>query len=304
VKPAKFDYVAVDSRCAAVQKMSDLGDDARILAGGQSLIPLLSLRMSAPSVLIDINNATDMAYLHLAEPSPGTDTAELRIGGLTRHYELVEHTLTRTHCGLLASAAGEVGHTQIRNRGTLGGSVAHADPHAEYPMVLSALDARVVCESTSGVRTVPAADFFIGAYETARHEDEVVVEVRIPVLDHGGWGFYELASRPGDFPLFAVAVVLKTDQGRIVEPRVWMIGVSDHPVRLESVEATLVGHDLRLAGLADAAATEAAGVELANDEDLPTTVQRRMLTHGARTALQDAIERAVTGSTPPTAAAA
>jgi CO/xanthine dehydrogenase FAD-binding subunit len=239
VKPAPFGYLAPRSRHEAVEALREFGADAKILAGGQSLVPLLAMRLARPSVLVDINRIRDLSFIRVA-------SGEMVIGAMTRQRQIETHRLVTKHAPLLRDAVRWIGHPQIRTRGTLGGSLAHADPAAELPAVALVLGAHLVLTSVRGKRTVAGEEFFTGYLSTAMEPDELLTEVRVPVQPpDAGWAFLEVARRRGDFALVGVAVLLRADAARrISEARMACVGVGAGPVRLQDAERFLVGRTL------------------------------------------------------------
>ena len=225
MKPAPFEYVRPDS---VAEALAELGRDpeAKILAGGQSLLPLLNLRLARPSRLVDIVHLQELDRVF-------DDEGSVLIGALVRHRRLETDPLLVRRVPLLAEAAAHIGHRGIRNRGTLGGSLAHADALAELPAVMVTLRATVYAESSSGGRReLPADGFFVGHYTTVLEPDEMVTWVRAPVLPAGaGWGFVECARRHGDFALMAAACTVELDEdGRVADVRAVLLGAGDTPV--------------------------------------------------------------------------
>ena len=221
VAPA-FDYVAADSYDEAVRLLADGGDEAKILAGGQSLMPMLNLRLARPELLIDINSADGR------QPSVGGGM--LALPALTRHRVLLEHDLVRRHCPLLAEAVRHVGNVRVRNRGTVGGSLAHADPTSEIGSCALAAGAQVVARGPGGDRTLPASELFVSYWTTALAETEIITDVLIPVArPRQGWSFHEMVRRTSDFAIVAVAAVVELDEGTdtVAAARVALAGVAD-----------------------------------------------------------------------------
>ena len=219
MKPQAFDYARPDSAEEAVAMLAQSGDDARILAGGQSLMAVLNLRLAQPSVLIDISRVPDLNYVRV-------DGKHLAIGAAATQGSVEWRASLKQEVPLLAQAFPHISHFQIRNRGTVCGSIAHADPSAELPLALLALEGEVVLRSGRGRRVVPAADFFQGMLMTARAQDELVEEVRYPLAQAGvRYAFDEFSSRHGDFAVCAVAAVVKPDGIRLA-----VGGVSDRPL--------------------------------------------------------------------------
>jgi len=238
MKPAAFDYVVADSIDMAVASLADGGGDAKIIAGGQSLVPMLNFRLLRPSVLIDINRIGDLAFIEEAGK-------KIRVGALARHYQLETSPVIARHLPVLASAMTHVAHLAIRNRGTIGGSLSHADPAAELPMMALLLDAELHIASASGKRTITARDFFVGALTVDLARDDIVTEIVLPKLPpKTGWGFEEVARRSGDFALAAAAATLTLSAGVISQARIALTGVGATPVRAAEAEALLVGQAL------------------------------------------------------------
>jgi len=238
MKPAAFDYVIADSIDMAVASLADGGGDAKIIAGGQSLVPMLNFRLLRPSVLIDINRIGDLAFIEEAGK-------KICVGALTRHYQIETSPVIARHLPVLASAMTHVAHLAIRNRGTIGGSLSHADPAAELPMMALLLDAELHIASASGKRTLAASDFFVGALTVDLARDDIVTEIVLPKLPpKTGWGFEEVARRSGDFALAAAAATLTLSAGVISQARIALTGVGATPVRAAEAEALLVGQAL------------------------------------------------------------
>ncbi len=222
MKPYPFKYVRAESLAAVFQQFEEHGDDAQILAGGQSLMPVLNMRLSAPRVLVDINGIEELRGIAL-------DGGEVRIGALTRHREVLESEIVRAHLPLLAEAMPHVAHVAVRNRGTLGGSLALADPAAEMPACAVALGATLVLRSATGERTVAAEDFYQGLYETERRPDEVLAEARFPIAEPGYHGaFQEFARRQGDFAVVGVAAWGHAEGGVLSDLRLVYFGCEGH----------------------------------------------------------------------------
>ena len=249
MKPAAFEYQRVDSVEAAVAGLTSAGEDAKLLAGGQSLVPMLNFRLLQPSVLIDINRIAGLDRLEEREDS-------IRIGALARHHRLETDAMLARRLPVLHAAMAHVAHLAIRNRGTIGGSLSHADPAAELPMLAMLLDARLDIIGPSSQRQVAAADFFLGALTTDLAEDEMLTAVELPTLPAGtGWDFQEVARRAGDFALVALAATLTVSEGVITEARIALMGVGETPLRVPAAEALLHGqamNDPLAAAAADA----------------------------------------------------
>jgi carbon-monoxide dehydrogenase medium subunit len=238
MKPAAFEYIVADSIDMAVASLAQAGGNAKIIAGGQSLVPMLNFRLLRPSVLVDINRIPGLAYVR-------EDGDVVRIGALTRHHQLETSPVIARHFPVLSEAMAHVAHLAIRNRGTIGGSLSHADPAAELPMMALLLDAELRIVSATTTRTVAARDFFRDALSVDLAEDEIVTEVALPTPPpNTGWGFEEVARRSGDFALAAVAVTLTLSNGRIAQARIAMTGVAPTARRVAEAEKLLIGQRL------------------------------------------------------------
>jgi aerobic carbon-monoxide dehydrogenase medium subunit len=235
MKPAAFEYERPASLGEALQALSRHGDKAKLLAGGQSLVPMMNLRLARCDVLVDINRLPGLDQIRV-------DGNELVIGALARHTSVRESAEVAKRCPLLSEAYRHVAHLPIRNRGTIGGNVSHADPASEVPAVLIATDAIVVAKSAQGERKIAAKDFFLGALQTALKATELVTEIRIPVAPaNQGWAFEEESARKGDFALAAVAATLTVAGGSCTQIALAAAGMGDRPVRLAQVEALIKG---------------------------------------------------------------
>jgi CO/xanthine dehydrogenase FAD-binding subunit len=238
MKPASFDYIVAESIDMAVASLKEAGADAKIIAGGQSLVPMLNFRLLRPSVLVDINRIAGLAFIEETDK-------DIRVGALTRHHQLETSPVIARHLPVLSCAMTHVAHLAIRNRGTIGGSLSHADPAAELPMMALLLDAELHVTSASGKRTVAARDFFLDALTVGLEGDDMVTEIVLPKLPQGaGWGFEEVARRHGDFALAAVAVTLTVAGGAIAQARVALTGVGPTTLRATAAETLLMGHAL------------------------------------------------------------
>jgi CO/xanthine dehydrogenase FAD-binding subunit len=236
MKPPPFEYVVAESIDGAVAALG--AGEAKIIAGGQSLVPMLNFRLLRPAILVDINRVPGLAFIE-------EDENAIRIGALTRHHRLETSPLIATAFPVLSAAMEHVAHLAIRNRGTIGGSLSHADPAAELPMLALLLDATLTVASPAGKRTVAARDFFLGALSADLGAQDLVTEIAFPKLPAGtGWGFEEVARRHGDFALAAAAVTLTVAGGKISEARMAMTGVDETARRADGAEAMLAGQAL------------------------------------------------------------
>jgi CO/xanthine dehydrogenase FAD-binding subunit len=235
MKPASFDYVVPISLEAAVEALVAANGDGKAMAGGQSLMPLLNFRMTRPSVVVDLLHIPGLSFIELRD-----DT--VAIGALTRHADLEFSDLIAAKLPVMAAAMPHVAHLAIRNRGTIGGSLSHADPAAELPMLAVFYGATIKVQGQVGRRYIPAEDFFISALSSCLEPDEIVFEIDFPVLtSHNGWAFEEVARRFGDFALASIAISLELFDGRIADARVAVMGVADTPRRLREAEDALRG---------------------------------------------------------------
>ena len=235
MKLPPVEYEAPTTVAEAVDLLAERADEASVLAGGQSLIPLLALRLARPDVLIDINGIAELSGVSASD-------GQVTIGATTREYVAEESQTVADAVPLLAAALPLIGHEAIRSRGTIGGSLAHADPAAELPAVARALDAEFVVRGPSGTRVIPAAEWFEGYLMTARQPDELLVEVRFPAAGPGtGVSFHEVARRHGDFAIVGLATSLVLSGGVISDARLAFAGLSDVPVRAAAAEDLLVG---------------------------------------------------------------
>jgi carbon-monoxide dehydrogenase medium subunit len=286
MKPAPFEYFAPESLEHAVDLLHSHGDGAKVLAGGQSLVPLMNMRLARPAAVVDINRIPALAYI-----AAGAET--IRIGALTRLRAAETSDVVAARCPLLRDALRLVGHVQIRNRGTVGGSVAHADPAAELTAVLALLDGRVVARGRRGTRVIPAADLFVTYLTTSLEADEVLTEVQFPAVPPGaGWSWLEVARRYGDFALAGAGVVLRVAGGAIAEARIGLTGLGPVPVRARAAERLLAGRAASEALWAEAAAAVRDTVE--PDGDIHATAEYRRHVAGVvvQRALREAIGRA------------
>jgi aerobic carbon-monoxide dehydrogenase medium subunit len=256
VIPAAFDYVRADSVDAAVALLGEHGDEAKLIAGGHSLLPMMKLRLAFPSVLIDIGHLSDASYVRV-------DGDEVAIGALTRHRDLVSSDVLHAEAPLIAAVAAEVGDPQIRNRGTIGGSVSHADPAADLPAAVLASDATLVLQGPAGRREVAAAEFFLGYLDTAMSAAEMLVEIRVPRTGPTGWHYEKFTRRANDWAIVAVATV----SGRVA-----LANMGSQPLRATATEAALASG----ASAEEAAAVAAEGTEPVEDMHADAEYRRHL----------------------------
>jgi CO/xanthine dehydrogenase FAD-binding subunit len=289
MKLPPVDYEAPNTVSEAVELLAEHQDQASVLAGGQSLIPLLALRLARPAVLIDINGIAELSGVSAADGWVG-------IGAMTREYVAEESAIVADAVPLLAAALPLIGHEAIRSRGTVGGSLAHADPAAELPAVARALDAEFVVRGPSGERVIPAAEWFEGYLTTSRRPDELLTEVRFPAAGRGtGISFQEVARRHGDFAIVGLAASLTLSGGAISDARLAFAGLSDVPVRAGDAEDLLVG-ERPSAELFEEAARRATDdidppADLHGSADYRKKVAAALVRRGLRAAAANADER-------------
>jgi carbon-monoxide dehydrogenase medium subunit len=289
MKLPDFKYEAPTTVAEATGLLAEHQDEATLLAGGQSLIPLLALRLAHPAVLVDINGLDELSGVSVTD-------GRVAIGALTREYMAEESETVAATVPLLAAALPLIGHEAIRNRGTLGGSLAHADPAAELPAVARALDAELVVRSESGERVIPAAEWFEGYLTTSRRPDEILVEMRFPVAAPGtGVAFQEVARRHGDFAMVGLAASLTLTDGTISDARLAFSGVADVPVRAAEAESLLVGQRPSAELFAEAARRSATALDppadLHGSSDYRKKVAATLVRRGLRAAADNAYER-------------
>ena len=267
MKPAPFRYIAPTTIEHALSLLAEHGDNAKILAGGQSLVPALNFRLARYDVVIDINRISQLAFIR-------HDNGIVRIGSMTRQREIETSDLLARHAPLLAEATRSIAHLPIRSRGTIGGSLSHADPAAEYPAVALALDAELVIAHASGQRRVPARDFIVGPLETALRPDELLTEIRIAARRADeGFAFEEVSRRRGDFAVIGVAAAMSCADGRISDARLAIFGLGDGPALADDAARALIGH-AATAELFEQAGLAAAG-SVTTQGDLHATADYR-----------------------------
>lgn len=271
--PAAFEYVRADSPEAALAALAEHGDEAKLMAGGHSLIPMMKLRLAVPTVVVDIGRLTRLSYIR----DRGDHVA---IGALTTHYEVETSDVLHDHVPLLAHAASHVGDLQVRHRGTIGGSLAHSDPAADLPAVLLALDAVLVATGPGGAtRDIAAADFFTGYFESSLAEGELLTEIRVPKMAGAGWSFQKFNRRAQDWAIVGVAAVHGPDRTGI-----GLVNMGTTPLRASATEAALASG----ASIADAAAAADEGTEPSADLHASVEYRRHLARVLVRRALEDA----------------
>jgi CO/xanthine dehydrogenase FAD-binding subunit len=288
VKPAPFEYHEPDSIDEALALLEAHPFEAKALAGGQSLVPAMNFRLAMPAILIDLNRLPELDSIAIAPD--GT----LRIGAMTRQRAVERSAIVGAHAPLLREAMPHIAHPQIRNRGTVGGSLAHADPSAELPALMVALGARIACRSSRETRWVPARDFFVGLFATALEPGELLVDIAIPPPAPGtGWAFEEVARRHGDFALAGAAAVVTVDEGGVCRSaRVVLFGVGEGPVVAAQATAGLPGRALDEAAILDAAGRVGGDIDPPSDIHASSAYRRQL----CRVLVQRTLARAATSA--------
>ena len=287
MKPPRFEYAAPEKLDEAVALLSQHGDRAKILAGGQSLVPLLNFRLARPEMLVDVNRVTELAYVRPVQSS-------VAIGALTRQHTLERAEVIRTKLPIVAEACRLIGHLPIRHRGTVGGSLAHADPASELPAVMVALEAEMTVTRRGSRRTIPAEQFFTGMLTTALAPDELLTEVRVPGLPpRTGGAFIEIARRAGDFALVGIAALVTLDDaGRVSRVRLALCGAGPTPIRAREAERVLVGERPDGRALDEAVDRLTAATDPPSDIHASAAFRKKLARHVGRQALELAARRA------------
>ena len=282
MKLPPFDYACPSTLPEAIELLAS-HDDAKAIAGGQSLVPMLAFRLAQPSLLVDLRKLADLRGIRISD-------AGVTLGAMVRWRDIEDDERLETAHPLLKAAISHVAHYQIRNRGTVGGSIAHADPAAEMPGIAMTCDAEIAVVGKSGAHVIQAADFFQGALTTALTTDEIIVEIRLPAWPAGRrWGFQEFARRRGDFAMAAAAVFFDQDErGKARNAHVGVIGVGDRPLRLTAVEDILNGESIDEATIAKADAATSAAVEPQDDIHASAAYRRSLVGTMVERALKSA----------------
>jgi aerobic carbon-monoxide dehydrogenase medium subunit len=279
--PAPFDYEVAESVENAVDLLGSR-EDAKLLAGGHSLLPLMRLRFARPALLVDIGRIGELRYVR--------DAGErLAIGALTRHHDLEADALLHEHCPLVSYTAGLIGDPQVRHRGTIGGSVAHGDPASDLPTILVALDAELVIHGEDGERTVPAREFFRGIFDTVLGPQHVLTEIRVPKLGSAGWSYVKFTRRAQDWATAGVAAVIRRSNGTIDDAAVALTNMAPTPIRAEATESSLRGSAAD--DFAAAADLAAEGSDPPSDTSGSAEYRRHLVTVLTRRAIQEAVSR-------------
>jgi len=286
MKLPPLEYACPDTLKEAVALLASRDGDAKAIAGGQSLMPMMAFRIATPTLLVDLRKLTELRGIKISADG-------VRLGALVRWRDILDDERLATAHPLLQAAVTHVAHYQVRNRGTVGGSIAHADPAAEMPGIVVTCDAEITAVGTSGARVIPARDFFAGALTTALEPDEIITEIKLPAWPAGRrWGFQEFARRRGDFAMAAAALFYDQDaSGKASNAHVGIIGVGDLPLRLSEVEAVLNGRILDEATMARAAEVTSATVNAQQDIHASAAYRRSLAGTMVERALRDAASR-------------
>ena len=280
--PISFDYEVAESVDHAIELLKENGDEAKLLAGGHSLLPIMKLRLAAPTVLIDLGRLGDLNYV-------SDEGDHLAIGAMTRHCDMERDSTLQEHCGLISYTASLVGDPQVRHRGTIGGSVSHGDAASDLPSALLALEATFVVKGSGGERTVAAGDFFEDYLQTTLAPDEVLTEVRVPKLNGAGWSYKKFNRRAQDWAVVGVAAVVERSTGSIGSARIGLTNMGSTPLRATAAESALSGADLSSVGEATSSADE--GTSPSSDIAASAEYRRHLSRVLSRRAVEEALSR-------------
>lgn len=281
--PVAFDYEVAESTDHAIELLGQHGDEAKLIAGGHSLIPLMRLRLADPAVLIDMDRLTDLRYVRDAGD-------KLAIGALTRHREVRNNPLVQEHCGILSHTAGLLGDPSVQHRGTLGGTLAHGDPSGDMPSVISALEGEIVVKGPNGERTIAALDFFEDYLMTTLEDQEVITEIRVPKLgSNTGWAYQKFSRRSQDWAMVGVAAIVERDNGGIGSARIGLTSMGSTPIRARAVEEGLSGASSD--GIEEAASHADEGTSPASDAAASEEFRKHLSRVITRRAVEEALSR-------------
>lgn len=281
--PASFDYERASSVDEAIRLLEEGGEEAKLLAGGHSLLPLMRLRMARPTLLVDVGRISELSYVR-------EDGDRIAIGALTRHHDVNNSDVLKEGCGIVSHTAGLVGDPQVRHRGTIGGSVAHGDPASDLPTVLLALDAELVSKGPDGEKTTPASEFFTGLFETALGPRDVLCEIRVPKLgsDHG-WAYQKFRRRAQDWAVVGVAAVVERSNGEVGSARIGLTNMGMQPLRAGAAEGALAGASGDAIGQGAEQAAE--GTSPPGDTNASSEFRQHLARVLARRAVEEALAR-------------
>ncbi len=280
--PIAFDYEVAESVDHAIELLGQHGDEAKLLAGGHSLLPIMKLRLAAPTVLVDLGRIADLNYVR-------DEGDHLAIGAMTRHCDMERDATLKEHCGLISYTASLVGDPQVRHRGTIGGSVSHGDAASDLPSALLALDATFVVKGPGGERTVAAGDFFEDYLQTALAPDEVLTEIRVPKLNGAGWSYKKFNRRAQDWAVVGVAAVVERSNGSIGSARIGLTNMGSTPLRATAAENALAGADP--SSVAEATSSADEGTSPSSDIAASAEYRRHLARVLSRRAVEEALSR-------------
>jgi aerobic carbon-monoxide dehydrogenase medium subunit len=279
VIPAPFDYVVAEHPDHAIELLGKR-EDAKLLAGGHSLLPAMKLRLARPALIVDIGRIGDLSYVR-------EDGDAIAIGALTRHTDVATSAVLRQHCPIVSFTAGQVGDPQVRHRGTIGGSIAHGDPASDLPSVILALDGELVARGKGGDRTIAARDLFTGVFQTSLQPDEVLMEVRVPKLGSKGWSYTKMSRRAQDWATVAVAAVVERSNGTVRKASIALTNMGATSLRATAAEEALAGG----ASIEDASELLADGTEPSSDHAASADFRKHLVRVLGRRALEEAVAR-------------
>jgi aerobic carbon-monoxide dehydrogenase medium subunit len=282
VIPLAFDYEVAESVDHAIELLGQHGDEAKLLAGGHSLLPIMKLRLAAPTVLVDLGRIDDLNYVR-------DEGDHLAIGAMTRHTDMERDATLKEQCGLIAYTASLVGDPQVRHRGTIGGSISHGDAASDLPSALLALDANFVVKGPDGERTVAAGDFFEDYLQTTLSPDEVLTEIRVPKLGGAGWSYKKFNRRAQDWAVVGVAAVVERSNGSIGSARIGLTNMGSTPLRATAAENALSGADA--SSVAEATSSADEGTSPSSDIAASDEYRRHLARVLSRRAVEEALGR-------------
>jgi carbon-monoxide dehydrogenase medium subunit len=280
--PLAFDYEVAESVDHAIELLGQHGDEAKLLAGGHSLLPIMKLRLAAPTVLVDLGRIEDLNYV-------SDEGDHLAIGAMTRHCDMERNATLQEHCGLVAYTASLVGDPQVRHRGTIGGSISHGDAASDLPSALLALDANFVVKGSGGERTVAAGDFFEDYLQTTLAPDEVLTEIRVPKLNGAGWSYKKFNRRAQDWAVVGVAAVVERSNGSIGSARIGLTNMGSTPLRATTAENALSGADP--SSVAEATSSADEGTSPSSDIAASGEYRRHLARILSKRAVEEALSR-------------
>jgi aerobic carbon-monoxide dehydrogenase medium subunit len=281
--PISFDYEVAESVDHAVELLEENGEDAKLLAGGHSLLPIMKLRLAAPTMLVDIGRLSDLNYVR-------DEGDHIAVGALTRHTDVEHNDVLQEHCGLLAYTASLIGDPQVRHRGTIGGSISHGDAASDLPSALLALEGTFVIKGSGGERTVAASDFFQDYLQTDLAPDEVLTEIRVPKLGSStGWSYKKFNRRAQDWAVVGAAAVVERSNGTISSARIGLTNMGSTPVRATAAESALSGADA--SSVAEATSSADEGTSPASDIAASAEYRRHLARVLSRRAVEEALGR-------------